>query len=396
MKAKLTVRTVEAVKPASVDVIVWDSELTNFGLKVTPKGRRTYFLYYRTKDGEQRRPSIGVHGPVRPEAARAIARRWLADVAEGRDPSRIRSSERAAATVRELADRYLTEHARTRKKATSVRNDERLIKRHIVPVLGARKIQSVTRADIAGIHHSLRETPYEANRFLALASKMFALAERWGLRSDGSNPAKNIDRYPEHKRERYLSKAEFARLWAVLGSDNARDQVSPSALTAIKLLMLTGRRLTEVLTMRWEWLDLDARVLRLPDSKSGALVVSLGGAAVEVLIWWKETVGSTGYVIPGQRTGKPLVNLQKPWRLIRDLAALPDVRLHDLRHTFASVGAGLGMSLPLLGRLLGHSQAATTSRYAHLSQDPVRVAADAIGAQFMNMISAETPVPTSS
>lgn len=385
MKAKLTVRGVESIKPEAADVIVWDTELTGFGCKITPKGKRSYFLYYRNQEGQQRRPTIGVHGPTRPEAARETARRWLADVAQGNDPSQSRSENRAAPTVRDLCARYMTEHAETRKKATSVRNDRRLIDTHLLPALGAKKVGSVTRPDIAALHHSLRGTPYEANRMLAMASKMFGLAERWGLRADGSNPAKNIDRYREEKRERYLSSSEVARLWTVLNSAEAAGKASPSAIAAIKLLMLTGRRLNEVLGLRWAWIDLDAKVMRLPDTKNGALLVSLGDAAVAVLADLKADGRDETFVIAGQRKGAALVNLQKPWRALRALAGLDDVRIHDLRHTYASIGAGLGMSLPLLGRLLGHTQAATTSRYAHLAQDPVRIAADAIGAELMRL-----------
>ncbi len=387
MKAKLTVKSVEGIKPGPADVILWDTDLAGFGCKVTPKGKRSYFLYYRTKEGQQRRPAIGVHGPLKPEAAREIAKRWLAEVAQGRDPSLTRTLDRGAPTVKELCARYLAEHAETRKKATSLRNDRRLIEAHVLPVLGSKKVAAITRAEIAALHHSLRKTPYEANRMLAVVSKMFGLAERWGLRPDASNPAKNIDRYREEKRERYLSPEELARLWQVLHSDEASKKASRSAIAAVKLLILTGRRLNEVLTLRWEWIDLDAKVMRLPDTKSGRLTVSLGEAAIAVLLDLRANGRDDTFVISGQRTGASLVNLQKPWRALRSLAGLDDVRIHDLRHTYASVGAGMGMSLPLLGRLLGHTQAATTSRYAHLSMDPVRVAADAISDELMRMAS---------
>ena len=389
MKAKLTVKSVEGIKPSIADVILWDTDLAGFGCKVTPKGKRSYFLYYRTKEGQQRRPAIGVHGPLKPEAAREIAKRWLAEVAQGRDPSLTRTQDRGAPMVKELCTRYLTEHAETRKKATSIRNDRRLIEAHVLPALGSKKVAAITRAEIAALHHSLRKTPYEANRMLAMVSKMFGLAERWGLRPDASNPAKNIDRYREQKRERYLSPEELARLWQVLHSDEASKTASRSAIAAVKLLILTGRRLNEVLTLRWEWIDLDTKVMRLPDTKSGRLTVSLGEAAIAVLLDLRANGRDDTFVISGQRTGASLVNLQKPWRALRLLAGLDDVRIHDLRHTYASVGAGMGMSLPLLGRLLGHTQAATTSRYAHLSLDPVRIAASAIDLEIMRLAAAD-------
>ena len=401
MKAKLTVRSVEAIVPQKRDVLMWDSDLAGFGVKVTPAGRRSYFLYYRTHQGQQRRPSIGLHGAIKPEAAREIAKRWLALVAQGKDPSQERQDSRAAPNMKELAERYLLEHADTRKKDSSAANDRRLIEKRIVPAIGAKKVAAISRTDIVALHHGLRKTPYEANRTLALLSKMFSLGERWGLRPDGSNPAKNIDRFKEEKRERYLSSEEIKRLWSVLVSEDAERLASSSALLAIKLLMLTGRRVNEVLKLEWSHVDLDKGLLRLPDTKSGSLTVAIGAGALRLLQEAYDAAHSANrdenvvsistavegwrmpkYVIPGHVKGQPLVNIQKPWQKIRKTAALPDVRLHDLRHTYASVAAGLGMSLPLIGKLLGHKEQATTARYAHLSQDPIRVAAGAIDMEF--------------
>lgn len=381
MKAKITVRSVEATQPQARDVILWDSEVPGFGLKVTPRGRKSYFLYYRTQSGQQRRPTIGLHGAIKPEAARDIARRWLLEVTNGQDPSKDRTAGREAPTVKELASRYLEEHAEPRKKDSSIRNDRRLLAVHIVPSIGKTKVASVTRSDIAKLHHSLRTTPYEANRVLALCSKMFQLAERWGLRPDASNPARNIDRFREKARERYLSDAEMARLWEVLNSDEARGNVSADALLAFKLLILTGRRLGEILSLRWEWVDLEARTMTLPDTKTGVLSVPLAAVAVQLLEQHRtrsKPLPERGYVVRGQKKGAHLVNAQKPWRFVRKMAGLDDVRIHDLRHTYASRAVELGMSLPMIGKLLGHSQPATTARYAHLAQDPVRWAAASV------------------
>lgn len=390
MKLRLTIRTVEAIETSAKDVIAWDSEVAGFGVKVTPKGRRTYFLYYRTYDGQQRRPAIGVHGSIKPEAAREIAKAWHASIAMGGDPSLSRSQIRSAPTVSQLCDRYLEEHAERKKKQSSVRNDRRLIETHLRPALGTKKISAISRADISTLHHKLRDTPYEANRLLALTSKMFKLGERWGLRPDGSNPATNIDRYPEHKRQRYLAHEEIARLWGVLSSEAGSKVASPSAIAAVKLLMLTGRRLNEILSLEWSSVDFDRGSLSLPDTKNGALVVALSEAALTVLRELKSSSGDNPYVIGGQKNERHMVNLQKPWRELRKVAQLEGVRLHDLRHTYASVGAGMGMSLPLLGRLLGHTQASTTSRYAHLAQDPVRIAAEAIGSELTRMSQAKS------
>jgi len=387
MKQKLTVRTINALSPSEKDVIVWDTELTGFCVKVTPRGRKTFYLYYRNKAGDQRRPSIGVHGSIQPEAAREIAKRWLLEIAQGGDPSLNREQHRKAPNVAELCERYLSDHAEVRKKASSIAGDRQLIRLYVVPKLGSRKVGSVTRTEVAALHHSLRGTPYMANRVLALTSKMFALAERWNLRPDGSNPAKNVDRFREQKRERFLSAGEVGKLWVALSAPDLG--VSSSALSAIKLLMLTGRRLNEILQLKWSYIDLDTRTLRLPDTKTGSLLVPLSGTAVSLLADMKASAGECEYVIEGQRAGQPLVNLQKPWRLIRSRVGLDDVRLHDLRHSYASMGAGLGMSLPMIGRILGHSNSATTARYAHLATDPVRAAIDAIDVAFGQMATSQ-------
>ena len=193
MKQKLTMRSVDAIAVANRDTIVWDSDVTGFGLKVTPKGKRSYFLYYRTKDGQARRPTIGIHGSIKPEAAREIAKGWLGQVAAGHDPSAQRAESRSAPNVQELCQRYLTHYAEPRKKPTSILNDRRMIEKRITPALGARRVKSVCRAEIEALHSRMRRTPYEANRVLALLSKMFRLAERWNLRPDGSNPARNVE-----------------------------------------------------------------------------------------------------------------------------------------------------------------------------------------------------------
>ena len=391
-KAKLTVRAIDGLKPGAKDAILWDTEIAGFGLKVTPAGKRSFLLFYRTNEGTQRKPTIGAYPSVRPEVARDIAKRWLSEVAKGVDPSAVRQEGRAAPDAAALCDRYLAEHATTQKKASSKRGDERLIANHILPALGKKKVSAVTRANVSALHNALASTPYEANRVLSLLSKMFSLAERWGLRPDGSNPATNIDRYRETKRERFLSDDEVSGLWAVLNSP-AAAAVPVSVVAAIKLLILTGRRLGEVLALEWSWIDFEASKLSLPDSKTGALSIPLASEALALLAALKEHANAhPRYVIRGRdrRAGGalvagPVVNLQKPWRKLRALAGLDAVRLHDLRHTYASVGAGLGLSLPMIGRLLGHTQAATTARYAHLANDPIKTAAAMIDGRFAAM-----------
>jgi integrase len=209
---------------------------------------------------------------------------------------------------------------------------------------------------------------------------MMNLAEAWGLRTDGSNPVRHVKRYPERKRERFLTREELQRLGAVLADAQATGAETPFVLAAVGLLILTGARLTEILTLKWDYVDLQGQVLRLPDSKTGAKLIYLNAAAINLLRTMPRMAGNP-YVIAGKKRRARLINLQKPWRRLRAKAGLGDVRIHDLRHSFASVAAGAGMSLPMIGKLLGHSQPQTTARYAHLAADPIRAASDLIGAE---------------
>jgi integrase len=381
MRARLTKRVVEGVAPGDRDVILWDGELRGFGCKVTPTGRRTYLLYYRTADGQQRKPAIGTHGAITCEQAREIARRMLAEVAVGGDPKAAERARRSAPTISELADRFLAEHAATKKRSSSLRMDKINLNLHVLPALGRLKVKDVTRADIAELHHGMRSKPGAANRVLALLSKMFNLAERWGLRPDHSNPCRHVERYAERKLERFLSGEELARLGTALAEAERNGREMPSAIAAVRLLACTGARAGEIQGLRWEHVDLAGRCLRLPTSKTGRKVIHLNEPALEVLSELARRRTGNPWVIEGAKPDAPLVNIRKPWHRIRKAADLPDVRLHDLRHSFASVAVAGGLSLPIIGALLGHTQPATTARYAHLAADPLRAATEAIGAR---------------
>jgi integrase len=213
---------------------------------------------------------------------------------------------------------------------------------------------------------------------MAVLSKMLNLAEKWGERPDGSNPCRHVEKYRERKRERFLSQAELARLGEALAEAERNGSESPYAIAAIRLLILTGARVSEILTLEWGHVDFERACLRLPESKSGAKVVHLSPPARELLASLPRIEGNP-YVLPGLKERAHLVNLEAPWRRIRARASLEDVRLHDLRHSFASVGAGAGLSLPVIGALLGHSQPGTTARYAHLATDPLKQANNVIG-----------------
>lgn len=375
---KLTKRTVDAAPIKERDYVLWDEALPRFGLRVRSSGTKTYVVQYRAK-GRTRHVTVGRRGVLTPDQARRAALKLLAEVERGGDPSRERAAARRASTVAELCDRYLEEHARARKKPRSVSEDERLIESFILKAIGPRKIGEVERSDIYRIRKRLSATPYQANRVLSLLSKMFNLAERWSLRPDGSNPVRHVERFAERKRERFLSEEEMARLGKALDELGRRGRVSEAAVAAIRLLIFTGCRVGEILTLPWESVDFEQRCLRLADSKTGPKVVPLNAPALAVLAGLEP--GDGAWVIRGRKPGAPLVNLAKPWERVCKQAKLDDVRVHDLRHSFASVGAGSGQTLLVIGALLGHTQATTTQRYAHLSDDPIRSASETIGAR---------------
>jgi integrase len=391
---KLTKRTVDAMTPAARDAFLWDSELPGFGCKITPTGLRVYVFQY-TKGRRKPRVTIGRHGaPWTPDEARKEALQLKGEVARGGDPAEFRISEKRAPTLAELSTRYVNEHAVPKKKPNSARDDKRLLEKHINPRLGNRKVAEITRAEVTRLHLGLRSTPIQANRVLALLSKMMNLAEKWGLRLDGSNPCRHVDKFRERRRERFLSEDELAKLGEALTfaervglptRDKPRGRrplkpvpVSPYATAAIRVLLFTGCRLSEVVTLKWEHVDLERSCIRLPDSKTGAKVVLLGAAA-RAIFENLPVVDGNPFVFPG-RTVEPshFTGLPHVWYRVRKRAGLDDVRLHDLRHSFASVGAIGGTSLIVIGALLGHRQTATTARYAHLSDDPIRAAADRI------------------
>ena len=405
MKIKLTKRSIDAAKPGARDLFLWDTEAAGFGCKVTPKGRRVFILQYWA-NGRAHRVTLGRYGSeLTVDQARIKSRRLRGQVADGGDPAGARAQARAMPTVTQFAERYLQEYAAEHKRPSSCAEDARNVRNHVAPLLGDRKVSEITRADVDRFKREVKEGktakrekieadttkgkksrkgkwkvvkggPIAANRCLALLSKMFNLAEAWGLRPDGSNPTRHVAKYKERKVERFLSNAEFARLGAVL-EEAARAGEHASVVAAIRLLILTGARRDEILSLRWEHVDFERGCLRLPDSKTGAKTLSLGAPALELLAGLPR-IEDNPYVLPGARPGRHYVGLGKAWRRLRAKAQLPDVRLHDLRHSYASMGAGLGESLHVIGALLGHRDTATTQRYAHLSDDPVRAAADRI------------------
>ena len=370
---RITKRTVDAIKPDDRERVVWDDDLKGFGVRVHPSGRKVYIVKTRYQ-GRIIKMTIGPHDAVSATYARVRAAEIITDARAGKNPKGRRSN---APTMRALGERFLKEYVPNHCKPSTAAEYRRSVEHFINPRIGKLRAPDVQRSNIAALHHDLRETPYQANRTLGVLSKMFTLAELWELRPDGTNPCRHVKRFKEDKRERFLSDAEYRRLGSALREIEQDGSETASAIAAIRLLMLTGCRLSEIQKLRWEHVDLEVGELRLPDTKTGAKVVYLGEPAITVLRDIQRQ-DDNPWVIAGRKERGHLTDLQHPWRRIRTRAGLDDVRIHDLRHSFASGGLLVGEGLPMIGKLLGHTQVQTTARYAHLANDPVKSAANRI------------------
>ena len=374
---KITKRAVDQLQGDGTETFYWDDDLPGFGVRIRSSGRKYYVAQFRA-DGRMSRITLGRHGAVSTETARRRAMAAISEAKGGGDPAAAGDARRKAPTMKQLGRRFLEDYVPDHCKPSTAYEYGRSVRFFIEPRIGKRKVRDIKRSDIAELHHALRETPYQANRTLGVLSKMFSLAEMWGMRPDGSNPCLHIKRYKEEKRERFLSAEEFARLGKVLDETLRDGSETRSAVVAIRLLMLTGCRLSEIQKLRWEHVDLEAGELLLPDTKTGGRAVPLAPSAVRLL----ESLprhDDNPWVIAGRKPGSHLTDLQHPWRRIREKAELDDVRIHDLRHSFASRALALGEGLPMIGKLLGQTQVQTTARYAHLARDTVKASAARIG-----------------
>jgi integrase len=371
--------TVSAIKKLAPGQTLWDSQVPGFGCRCQRK-RRIYVLKTRI-NGRQRWLSIGTHGaPWTVETARQEARRLLGEIAGGHDPAAERSFTKRLPDIAVLSQMFLDEHVTPKCKPATARHYRALLERLILGGLGHLRVDQIGEADVARFHNSLRDTPFQANRALAVLSRMLSFAESRGFRPNHSNPCRGIKKYHEPPKQRFLTDEEVVRLGEALVWFGKQGG-NPFVAAALRLLLLTGARLNEVLSLKWSDVDLERQTIFLPDSKTGARPLYLSSAAASLLHDLPRQSGKP-HVFPGDgRTGH-LVNLQKPWSKIRARAGLSDVRLHDLRHSYASKAASSGASLLMIGKLLGHTQAQTTQRYAHLVDNPLKELNAQIGAAF--------------
>jgi integrase len=414
---KLTKRLIDGLDAASRRYVVWDAELKGFGLRVETSGTKAFILRYRPRDGGRDGPkrfvTLGRYGALTPEEARSEARAILGSVAKGADPASDKSAAKAALTVKALFEEFERLHIAPKLKPNTAASYRSAFEVHIDPIIGRKRAADVQPADLLRYQAKLDGHRASANRVLAVVSAMYAWAGENGFIAEGTNPAAKVTRFANKKRERFLSLEELESLGNALKegetvgipwepdpskktkhapkADNRRVVIDKEPAAALRLLMLTGARLREILHLRWDEVDLERGLLLLPDSKTGKKTIVLNAPAMVVL----RDLPRTGiYVIAGASVGakdeKPRSDLKRPWALVSKRAGLSGVRLHDLRHTFASYGAGANLGLPIIGKLLGHSQASTTNRYAHLADDPVKRASEAIGSTIAAALDGKT------
>ncbi|MBR0729638.1 site-specific integrase [Bradyrhizobium japonicum] len=377
----------------------FDDDLAGFGFYRTTTGTGTFFAEFRpVAGGSKKRLKLGRVGTLKANEAREAARKAIANAALGKDLAKSRAEGRAAATVARLLELY-NERTRDKRKASTADGYDLIAKVNIVPHIGATKAAAVTRQEVQRMHGKVGKARghYAANRAVAVLKAAYAWGGKYGHVPEGFNPASGVDRYREEPRERFLTDAEMIAIGDAMTEAETiglavdagtakhapvgqRVVMSPYATAAVRLIMLTGARLREILHLRWDEVDLERGILRLPDSKTGKKLVYLPTAAIDII---KGLTPIGAFVIAGESAGtkreKPRADLKKPWAAILKRAGVSGIRIHDLRHTFASIGVGDQMGLPVIGALLGHSNAATTKRYAHAADEVQRRAVEAIG-----------------
>lgn len=409
MAGKLTKSIVDVAEPRAQDYFLWDSDLKGFGIKIAKGGRKSYVCKYRVGNGRTaptRRMTIGAHGsPWTVDQARAEARKLLGRAANGEDPAKEKQEEKQQLTVAQLCDLYLENGVGT-KKASTIATDRGRIERHIKPLLGRKKVPDVTRADIKRFLQDVAngKTSIDqktglrgraivkggkgtATRTVGLLGGIFSYAFDCGLIE--INPVHGVKRFADRKGQRYLSQQELVALGQALVDGEERG-LNPQALAILKLLIFTGARKGEIETLRWDAVDFAGGYLRLADSKTGQKAFPLNAGALEILSNIPRLDGSP-YVFPAHRSDGHYEGTPKVWNIVRRMADLEDVRLHDLRHSFASIAVSGGASLPIIGALLGHYDSATTQRYAHLHDDPLRAASEAVGGKIAAAMSQKVP-----
>ena len=371
----ITKRVVDTLSVEDTDAVFWDRDLPGFGIRVYPSGLKKYVVQSRGPGGSKR-ATLGRHGRISPEEARRRAAEAIDRIKRGEDP--MPPPPEPEATMADLAGRYMREYVPSHCKPSSAEVYRAALANHILPALGEMSVGEVGRQQVTELHHAMRHEPHAANAALKIVGKMLSLAMEWGLREHGSNPCRAVRKYRTRPRERFLTDEEYHRLGRAVEELEAEGKVSRPAAAAVRLLVLTGCRRNEVLELRWDDIDRTAGEMQLRDGKTGTRLVPLTPTVVGVLERVPPVPGNP-WVIAGKKPGTHLININDPWLIVRARAGLDGVRIHDLRHSWASRALALGESLSMIGKLLGHNRIDTTARYAHLARDTERASAARVG-----------------
>jgi integrase len=385
MPSKLTQALVESLTPDGHDRIIFDRGLPGFAIRITPIGTKLFLMQARI-GGRKQRVTIGRYPDLTVVQARELALQALADMRRGINP---RIKPTAEMTIAQLADKWMADYVRPKLKARTVYDYERLLAQHILPTLGQLSVTGITRDDIVRLHVSMARIPRRANYVVSTIRALINFGIDLGLRPPATNPAKRIKLYRENQRERFLTEDEIGKAAEAIATVERGGKISPHGAAGLRLALFTGARSGEITAIQWSHIDWQRRLVRLPDSKTNEpRTIHLSEAALEVL----KTVPRVGkFVIAGAKPNECYKNLKRAWIVARECAGLQDCRLHDLRHSYASLAAGRGVSLQVIGKLLGHRVPQTTARYAHLARDAVAAVNDELGAAMQAAIARGQP-----
>ena len=372
---KLTKKNVESLEPTGTRYEVRDDELIGFSIRVGATGEKSFYLTYRAGKGRAaplKRLRIGTFPSMTVEQARQIVKQKLAQIAMGGDPAQEVKEGKNAPLFHEVIETFLQEHVDAKLKPATQHQYRALAQNHLIPAFKKMKMADITYRHVAKLHHDLQNTPYLANRCAAVLSKFFDWCEKTGYRDRGTNPVRGLEKYREEKRLKFMESSELEAIGEGIAKLEKQDAIDPTIAAALKVMLLTGARCSEILTLKWEYFNESKEKALLPNSKTGAKVLPIPPTAWEVISALPRV---NEYCFPGRWGRGHIINVKDTWKRICKAGGISGWRIHDLRHAFASYAANSGKSLPIIGKILGHSQASTTSRYAHLAENPVAQAA---------------------
>ncbi|WP_119304734.1 tyrosine-type recombinase/integrase [Dongia deserti] len=396
-KIKLTKTAVDAATFGAKEYELRDSIVPGFLLKVTPAGRKIFMVQYRTNAGERRKPAIGRFGELTVEQARSIAQDWLADVRKGKDPSADKTAARAAPTTKQLCTKLMEDYSKPKNRRRTVESNQGYIDRHIIPKLGALKVREVTRSDVSGLITRMKKTPVTANRVLSCLRKMFNMAEVWGFRDDGTNPCRHIPKYPEGGKTRLITDDEMVRLFGYLQRAEVEGLEHPFLTLGIRLQFAFAARMSEIINMKWDWVDFANRRIVWPDSKTGEISKPMSEDAF-ILLSTVPRLEDSPYVVPSIfKPERPMSQYTyfKGWKRILKRAKVPHVGTHGIRHRATTEIANSGVPVKVGMQLTAHKTVTQFMRYVHTEDDPVRAAAEIVASRRNTLLQVVANAPES-